>query len=509
MTTRVYVSMFGPMPDAPTGLATSVLRRAQAFAKAGVATTILVDRFVPDIDRHIAGLHKSDQLMNGLIEVRSMHLDLAERRPFPATNQYTNPRNDGQNGWRYVQDSKSEDIWRGYLNKQYQHFVWMRSESKVHFIDHLINDGKIRVNRTWHDESGRAAKIEYMDASNKPYKIQYLTPEQEVYLEEFPPNSSYRLISPTTQKRVEFNNYDELYEHWLSEYVLKQAKHPTIISEYGEKRKALEAIASSADAKIIYTFHSTHLAHPYTYGSKTRPDQKHFIDQIRSLSALVVLTNEQKLDLEKTYGALDNVFVIPHHAPCTHTTIDRNLKKIVIVGRFDSAKGHIDALKAFKRIHSRDPQTRLEVYGRGIFEQSIQSEIDTLDLNDVAKISGFTTDAATVFASAGVTLVPSKYEGFCLSMIEAMGQGCVPVAYNFKYGPADIIRNGTDGFVVEAGNILDLADSASLLMSSTELHIKMSNEAKKISERFSENALIRRWNTLFDTLDTGIHMEIV
>lgn len=505
MLPEVHIAMFGPLPDQPTGLAMSVLRRAQAFAKAGTKSTILIDQFIPNIDRHIAGLKADGQLMDGMIEVRSMHLELAGRTPLTAPFDYFTPRNDESPGWEYIQDPKRPEVWRGYLEGDYQHFTWMRSETNVNFIDHLVNGGRIRINRTWYDELGRPCKVELMDASNRPFKIQYLDIRGDIYLEETPGDPASYVVRSASAPNVICSAYDELYEYWLRNFVFESKAEPTIISEYGNRQLVLDKIAEELGAQLIYTFHSSHLGSPYTYGSPTRPDQKKFLSGIRSLPALVVLTNEQKLDLEKQFGALDNVHVIPHHVPTVELDTVRDPNKIVLVGRFDDGKGHSDALKAFKRILERHPMANLEIYGRGATEDSIRKEIVDLGISESARIMGFTKDAASVFAGAAVAFVPSKYEGFCLSMIEAMSQGCVPVAYGFKYGPLDIIQNGVDGFIVAPGNISELADSCSFLLSNDSVRENMSDTAKKVVQRFSEERLISEWSYLFEKIGvTGL-----
>ncbi|QEP06196.1 glycosyltransferase [Glutamicibacter sp. ZJUTW] len=505
MLPEVHIAMFGPLPDQPTGLAMSVLRRAQAFAKVGTKSIILIDQFIPDIDRHVAGLKADGQLSGGMIEIRSMHLDLAGRKPLSAPLDYVTPRNDEAPGWEYVQDSTRPEVWRGYLEGDYQHFTWMRSETNVSFIDHLVNEGQIRVNRTWYDELGRPCKIELMDARNKPYKIQYMDLHGRVYLEESVNGSPrYRLIG-RDKSTNHFNSYDDLYNYWLRSFVFASAVKPTLISEYGKRKKVLNSLAEDLGANVVYTFHSSHLGAPYTYGSPIRQDQREFISGIRDLPSLVVLTNEQKLDLEKQFGALDNVHVIPHHVPKVELDTVRDPNKIVLVGRFDDGKGHSDALKAFKRILERHPMASLEIYGRGQTEDSIRKEIADLGISESARIMGFTKDAASVFAGAAVAFVPSKYEGFCLSMIEAMSQGCVPVAYGFKYGPLDIIQNGVDGFIVAPGNISELADSCSFLLSNDSVRENMSDTAKKVIQRFSEERLISEWSYLFEKIGvTGL-----
>lgn len=490
MTREVYVSMFGPFPDKPTGLAMSVLRRAQAFAKVGTKTVILVDQFSPELDRHISGLNERGHLNDGLIEIRSMHLDLAGRSALPLDAPYSNPSNMGNIGWSFKQDDKLPHVWRGKLNDDYREFVWMRGE-KVSFIDYLTNNGKARINRTWFDESGRPFKIEHMDRKNSAVRVEFIDHRGRAYLTRFVTEHNQYSLS-TTSETLEFATFEDLRHYWLTNFVFLDNTSPTIISEYAFNRDSLERVPG---AHITYTLHNTHFASPYNYGSKLREDQP-FLRNLPDLNQVVVLTNEQQTDLRKQFRGISNVRVVPHHAHFEERNVERDPLKTVMVGRFEKVKGHIDAVRAFAKILKTVPDATLDIWGRGSEEDTIQSEIDRLGISDSVKIKGFTTDAATVFASAAATFVPSAYEGFCLSMIEGMAQGCVPIVYNFKYGPADIVTSGRDGFIVERGNIDDLADSAALLLSDSVLCNQMAEQATYVRNRFTESRLVADWRAI-------------
>lgn len=51
--------------------------------------------------------------------------------------------------------------------------------------------------------------------------------------------------------------------------------------------------------------------------------------------------------------------------------------------------------------------------------------------------------------AGGVLLIPSRYEGFSLSLVEGMSQGLIPVVYPVGIAP-ELIRNGENGFLVES-----------------------------------------------------------
>lgn len=500
MENHVFVAMFGPLPDRPTGLAMSVIRRAQAFAKVGTRTTILVDQFVPDIHKHLVGLKQTDQLAGDSIRVRSMYLDLSGDHEGYETP-YKSPIH-ANGDWTYTPDSKRPEVFRGRENGTYKEFVWMRSPDRVSFIDYLANGGYVRLRRTWFDHFGNPCKIEHMDQNNKPYLIEYLGRDGCVYLKESPGRQPrYEVTTPAGIQ--ELSSQEELYSFWLRRLVLADESSPTIISEYGTHLETLESIQKATNAKIIYTFHSSHYSAPYHYGADVRSDQKPFLDKLRTLPSLIVLTEEQKLDLLKQYGPLSNISVIPHHVPADTRSVPRDTNKIVMVSRFDKLKGHKDALRAFARIHRSIPSLYFEIYGRGPDEKAIRDTINELELGDAARIVGFTDDAPSVFASAAISLVPSAYEGFCLSLIESMSQGCVPVTYGFKYGPRDIVTHGVDGLIAEPGNITDLADSSALLINDTHKREEMSQAARKVAFRFTEERLIEDWESALAALDSG------
>jgi poly(glycerol-phosphate) alpha-glucosyltransferase len=54
-------------------------------------------------------------------------------------------------------------------------------------------------------------------------------------------------------------------------------------------------------------------------------------------------------------------------------------------------------------------------------------------------------------------LLSSTAEGSPLCVLEALAAGCLPIAYDIPFGPADVIRDGVNGFLVPAGDVEALA----------------------------------------------------
>ena len=67
-------------------------------------------------------------------------------------------------------------------------------------------------------------------------------------------------------------------------------------------------------------------------------------------------------------------------------------------------------------------------------------------------------EAKKIMENANVFVLPSRGEGFPISIIEAMRGRCIPVISDAKHGALDIIENGVNGYITKQGNYLDLAN---------------------------------------------------
>ena len=96
-----------------------------------------------------------------------------------------------------------------------------------------------------------------------------------------------------------------------------------------------------------------------------------------------------------------------------------------------------------------------------------------------------------------VLFIPSRYEGFSLSLIEGMSQGLVPVVYPVGVAP-EIIRNGENGFLVSSQ--AEAIKVTGLLLSDPELREKMSREAAKTAQLFTSTRIAHKLMELYESL---------
>lgn len=99
--------------------------------------------------------------------------------------------------------------------------------------------------------------------------------------------------------------------------------------------------------------------------------------------------------------------------------------KIVIgnVGRFTPQKNHSVLIDIFAEIHRKNPDTVLLLAGIGELMEETQAKATSLGLEDCVQFLGFRTDVMNLTQAMDVFLMPSLYEGFPVTGIEAQAVG--------------------------------------------------------------------------------------
>ena len=98
-------------------------------------------------------------------------------------------------------------------------------------------------------------------------------------------------------------------------------------------------------------------------------------------------------------------------------------------------------LEAWAHIAHDEKDWRLTIVGDGHLREELETMARNLNLPRV-EFAGYQSDPSPYFARAKILAFPSRREGWGLVLVEAMANGCVPVAFDSYGSVHDIIEDG-------------------------------------------------------------------
>ena len=104
------------------------------------------------------------------------------------------------------------------------------------------------------------------------------------------------------------------------------------------------------------------------------------------------------------------------------------------------------------------------------------------------------------YLESSVFVLTSVFEPFGLVIPEAMSCGLPVVAFDCPSGPANIITDGIDGFLIKDRNINLFADRICQLIESPDLRLSMGKAAIESSQKYSADVIMPQWISFFNEL---------
>ena len=146
------------------------------------------------------------------------------------------------------------------------------------------------------------------------------------------------------------------------------------------------------------------------------------------------------------------------------------------------------------------PEWTLDIYGNGNIAP-YQNQITELGVDPQrCHLYGPVTDVKKEYLSSSVFVLPSRFEGFGLVIIESMACGVPVVSFDCENGPRSIITDGEDGFLIPPFDINLLAKKIMLLMNDHELRCAMGVNAQKAASQYEMDKIGLQWRLLFEEL---------
>ena len=130
----------------------------------------------------------------------------------------------------------------------------------------------------------------------------------------------------------------------------------------------------------------------------------------------------------------------------------------------------------------------------------MQQLVKELRISEHVHFLGEQDNLQSILASADLLLLPSETESFGLVALEAMS--CrVPVVGTRVGGLPEVVTHGESGFLAPVGEIREMADAATSLLTDPERHERFATSARERAvSAFDGNLIIPQYEALYERL---------
>ena len=117
-------------------------------------------------------------------------------------------------------------------------------------------------------------------------------------------------------------------------------------------------------------------------------------------------------------------------------------------------------------------------------------------VEDVVEFLGYRTDMKELYQRASIYCLSSRSEGLPMVLIEAMSQGCAPVACENLGRTKEIITNEKEGLLFKTADVHDLANQLKRMIEDDKYRHMVQRFAIMRSSSFSINCVINYWERM-------------
>ena len=194
--------------------------------------------------------------------------------------------------------------------------------------------------------------------------------------------------------------------------------------------------------------------------------------------------------------------VVPQYKEEPELVSAKEQYKIIYIGRLVKKikRPHL-LIEAFSKLADAFPHWIVEIWGDGSnksYQWMMKALIKRRRLSERIFFKGTADDVASVLQTGDVFVFPSAFEGFGLTLAEAMSMGLSVVGCKSCVAANELIQDGVDGLLAEEGAD-GLAQSMGTLMKDQALRVKMGKAARASMRKYEASVIWTAWEDLLNT----------
>lgn len=212
---------------------------------------------------------------------------------------------------------------------------------------------------------------------------------------------------------------------------------------------------------------------------KMKPLKRYLFSNV--VTNVIVNSNYVKKSVANIASLLKHEPTIIYHGIHAETLLEAKggTKNIAIVGRLSHEKGVDLALKAMTEVLKSEPEAKLWIIGDGKEKESLKSLTSELGIENAVVFLGFVQNVQELLVQCSILVLPSRWEGFGLVLLEAMKLKIPCIAFNHTAANEIIIDNET-GFLIPNMDVLMFSEKIKFLLKNPDLAMEMGKRGNEM-----------------------------
>lgn len=348
-----------------------------------------------------------------------------------------------------------------------------------------------------------------MALSAKGHEVHFISYQQPVRLS-FHPNIYYHEVTVQHYPLFDFPPYETALTstmvHVISNHQLDLLHVHYAIPHASAAYFAREILKKQGrDIPFITTLHGTDI----TLVGRDQTYAPVVTFSINESDAITAVSSNLREETYSHFKIDKDIQVIPNFVDTSrfHQTDKMHFKKMLApngerilahVSNFRKVKRVEDVIRVFERVHEQMP-SKLLMIGDGPERQNAEELCRSLSMNNDIRFLGKQDQMDEILSIADLFLLPSQYESFGLSALEAMACG-VPVISTNAGGLPEINIHGKTGFLSPIGDVSDMAGHALKILQDDDTLQQFKDAAITHARTFEKSRIIPLYEQLYDTV---------
>ena len=217
----------------------------------------------------------------------------------------------------------------------------------------------------------------------------------------------------------------------------------------------------------------------------------------------VALSKEIQRTIQEVYGLPDNrIPVVFNGIDLSRCIVKESYARkdtftVLHIGRFMDVKNHELLLRSFARFKGQHSDARLQLQGDGELKENMMQLAGQLNITDAVEFAGLQSNVYPWLHNADVFILPSKFEGMPMTLIEAMGTGLPIIASNVG-GIPDMLSSQKEALLIEPKEE-KIIEALEMVYSDAKKREYWGRNALQRSSLFSSQAMARKYLQLYSS----------